>query len=53
MRRVYVGLDVSDEATHVCVLDDEGEMVSRGVCAIYPEALAQTLELCGRFFTMG
>lgn len=44
MSRVYAGLDVSDKSTHVCVLDDAGEVVWRGVCATDPEMLAKTLE---------
>lgn len=40
---VYAGLDVSDKATHVCVVDDEGAIVWRGACATDPEVLAKTL----------
>jgi transposase len=39
----YAGLDVSDKSTHVCVVDGEGSIVWRGVCATDPEVLAKTL----------
>jgi transposase len=40
---VYAGLDVSDKTTHVCVVDGEGVIVWRGVCATDPEVIAKTL----------
>lgn len=40
---IFAGLDVSDKATHVCVVDSEGTDVWRGACATDPEALADTL----------
>jgi len=39
----YVGLDVSMEETSVCVLDDDGAIVWRGVCASRPAAMAAVL----------
>lgn len=44
MGRVYAGLDVSDKSTHVCVLDGDGGLVWRGVCATDPDVVAKTLE---------
>jgi transposase len=41
---IYAGLDVSDKTTHVCVVDAEGTIVWRGVCATDPEVIAKTLE---------
>ena len=43
MNRIYAGLDVSDKATHICVVDSEGEAVWRGACATDPEVLSVTL----------
>jgi transposase len=40
---VYAGLDVSDKTTHVCVVDGEGVIAWRGVCATDPEVIAKTL----------
>src|SRR6185369_2805918 len=40
---IYAGLDISDKSTHICVMDSEGEIVWRGVCATDPEVLAFTL----------
>lgn len=40
---VYAGLDVSDKATHLCVVDGEGAIVWRGACATDPQALADML----------
>lgn len=39
----YVGLDVSQRDTHVCVLDEAGQVVWRGVCASTPSAIAETV----------
>jgi transposase len=36
-------LDVSDKATHVCVVDGSGTIVWTGSCASDPEAIASTL----------
>lgn len=44
MLEVYVGLDVSDKATAVCVVDRDGEVVWRGACATDPEVIAKTLK---------
>jgi len=35
----YVGLDVSLEATAICVIDDQGTMIWRGKCASTPDAI--------------
>jgi transposase len=40
---IYAGLDVSDKTTHLCVVDGEGAIVWRGVCATDPDAIAKTL----------
>ena len=40
---VFAGMDVGDKASHICVVDDEGAIVWRGVCATDPEAIAGTL----------
>jgi transposase len=40
---VYAGLDVSDKTTHVCVVDGEGVIAWRGVCATDPEVIAKML----------
>jgi transposase len=36
--KIFAALDVGDKATHLCVLDDEGTVMWRGVCATDPEA---------------
>jgi hypothetical protein len=41
--KIFAALDVGDKATHICVLDDEGGVVWRGVCATDPEVIAKTL----------
>lgn len=41
--REYVGLDVSMEATSVCVVDVEGEIIWEGKVASEPEALVRVL----------
>jgi transposase len=38
-----VGLDVSQEQTAVCVVDDAGQIVWQGRCASTPEAIAATV----------
>ncbi|MDD3798523.1 MAG: hypothetical protein PHE36_05015 [Novosphingobium sp.] len=40
---IYAGLDVSDKATHICVVDAEGVVVRRDVVASDPEVLAKWL----------
>ena len=37
--QVYVGLDVSDKATHLCVVDGCGDVIWSGACATDPEAI--------------
>lgn len=44
MVEVYAGLDVSDKATHVCVVDAAGAVVWAGACPTDPEAIAKTLK---------
>jgi transposase len=41
---VYLGLDVSDKTTHLCVVHDGGRIGWRGVCATDPETIARTIE---------
>lgn len=41
---VYVGLDVSLKRTEVCVVDDEGKMLWRGVADTHPEMIAVKLD---------
>lgn len=41
---IYAGLDVSDKATHVCVVDAEGAVLRRDVVASDPDALARWLD---------
>jgi transposase len=43
MAQTYCGLDVSDKTTHICVVDGEGKVIWRGVCATDPQALATTI----------
>ena len=43
MAQFYAGLDVSDKSTHICIVEEAGVIVWRGVCATDPEVLAQTL----------
>lgn len=42
--KIFAALDVSDKSTHVCVLDGDGVIVWRGVCATDPAVLATTLD---------
>ena len=39
----YVGLDVSQETTAICVVDSTGRRVWRGQCASTPERIEQTV----------
>ncbi len=41
---IYAGLDVSDKTTHICVVDGDGTVRWRGVCATDPAELAKTLD---------
>ncbi len=44
MVEVYVGLDVSDKSTHLCVVDGSGGVIWSGACATDPEVIAKTLK---------
>lgn len=44
MVEVYVGLDVSDKSTHLCVVDGLGAVIWSGACATDPEVIARTLK---------
>src|SRR3954471_2226918 len=39
----YVGLDVSQEQTSICVVDGGGKVIWEGKCTSTPEAIAATL----------
>ena len=39
----YAGLDVSDKSTHICLVDEAGAIVWRGVCATDPQVLTEAL----------
>jgi len=41
--KIFAALDVGDKVTHVCVVDEEGAHLWRGVCATDPDVLAVTL----------
>ena len=43
----YVGLDVSQEQTSVCVVDGGGKVIWEGKCASTPEAIAATIRAQG------
>jgi transposase len=40
----YVGLDVSQRVTHVCIIDAKAQIVWQGKCASTPEAIAETIK---------
>jgi transposase len=40
----YVGLDVSQEQTSVCVVDGGGQVIWEGKCTSSPEAIAATIQ---------
>jgi transposase len=40
----YVGLDVSQKTTHLCVIASNGKAVWRGQCASTPEDIARTIK---------
>jgi transposase len=44
MVEVYVGLDVSDKSTHLCVVDGSGAVFWAGACATDPDVIARTLK---------
>ena len=48
MVEVYVGLDVSDKSTHLCVVDGSGATVWSGACATDPDVIARTLKTRAR-----
>ena len=39
----YVGLDVSQKETAICVVDNEGKSVWQGTCRSTPDAMAETV----------
>jgi hypothetical protein len=41
----YVGLDVSQEQTSVCVVDGGGKVIWEGKCTSTPEAIAATIRM--------
>ena len=41
----YVGLDVSQKTTAVCVVDSDGVRMWRGVCASMPQEIARIVRL--------
>lgn len=41
---LYVGLDVSQKETEICVVDGEGRRLWRGKCTSRPEAIAEALQ---------
>jgi transposase len=40
----FVGLDVSQKLTHLCVVDQEGKRLWQGACDSTPEAIAETIK---------
>ena len=44
MRKVYVGLDVSDKSTQICVVGDDAKVIWSGVCATCPDAIGKALQ---------
>ena len=49
--RYYVGLDLSLDTTHICVLDEEGAVINRAVTPTDPTSIANHLTSLGRSFT--
>ena len=41
--QLFVGLDVSQVSTHLCVVDPDGKPVWRGKCSTEPAVLAETI----------
>ena len=42
--QLFVGLDVSQVSTHLCVVDPDGKQAWRGKCSTDPDVLARTIE---------
>ena len=40
----YVGLDVSQDETHVCVVDRDGNKLWEGSCPSTPEGIGETVK---------
>jgi transposase len=40
---LYVGLDISQSMTHLCVVDSKGKRIWEGKCQTTPEAIAQAI----------
>ncbi len=40
---LYVGLDISQSMTHLCVVDSSGKRIWEGKCPTAPEAIAETI----------
>lgn len=40
----YVGLDVSQDVTHICVVDRDGKKLWEGNCESTPEAIGETVK---------
>ena len=50
----YVGLDVSQKTTSICVVDEQGRRLWRGVCTTHPDPIAtQVLRHAGRDAKIG
>ena len=45
----FVGLDVSQELTHLCVVDSNGAIVWQGKCDSTPEAIAESIKVKAPF----
>ena len=43
--KYYAGLDVSQQTTSICIVDDEGKIVAERKVASCPDAIAEALEL--------
>ena len=41
---LYVGLDVSQKETEICVIDEEGRRIWRGRCPTRPESITEALQ---------
>lgn len=42
--KYYAGLDVSQQTTSICIVDDEGKIVAERKVASCPEAIGEALE---------